>query len=314
MTDTAAAPESAEPTHVADPDEGRYAQMRERFPDDPARAEPDAAPEPEAADATPEREPLPREELESRLNQTKAAMREERARARELKTRLEALEAQEAQRAAQSDPLADLIANLRDDDDDPIGDIETVKKVLKAFREQQARETQTEQQQRQHNQAWTQFVNTVSEHEAEFKEERPDYDQAVVFFRDDLRNELTELGLSGAELDEEFKKRIIGISTQALQKGRNPAEVTYKLAEKRGYRPGGVQATTTSQPQKLDKATERLQTLDKGAKASRSLSSVGGASGDGVMTVERASRLSGKALLNAHAQLREQAKRSGSYR
>lgn len=305
-------------------DDAKYAAMEAKYgggDKETQVADPDSSGEEGEAAAeakTVEREPLPREELEKRLEQKNAAIKEARSQQRELKQRLESLEAERAKQA-EADPFEQLISSLRDDDDDPIEDIATLKRVIKSFQDRQKAETEAEKAQTQQQKAMTSFATSVAEGEVEFKADNPDYDDAVKHFRQSVREELEEQGLTGQELEKEFTTTLINLARKAMDADRNPAEVVYSLAKKRGFKGGTtvnkIDDKIAATQADIDKAAEKIQTLKQGQQAGRSLSSVGGSGGTGgQVTLSSAAKKSGKDLLADYAKLKEQAKRSGNYR
>lgn len=308
MTDTTApeaeAPESSFDTAA---DDAKYAAFEAKH----SESEPES--ESQSSDPAPQpRAPLSQTELEERLGQTKAAMREERRKAREYRTQLETLQAERAARVDE-DPFDAVIAALRDDDEDPLHDLATVKEVLRRFRDTQRAEREAERTQFAHQTAQQRHFSLVAEQEAEFREDTPDYDTAVTHFRESLRDELTAQGFTGDALNAEFAKSLVTLSQRALSAGKNPAEVVYALAQKRGYTPNTTQ-TAPRTPPTLDSASQKLQTLSRGQQASKSLSSVGNSPTTSDLTVANVAKLNGKDLLAGYAKLKDQAKRSGRYR
>ena len=316
MTIEQDAPDSAFTPEFEAADDARYAEFAEKHgsgTDDTSRDESNPSQQAEAPDdegnptpKPPERAPLTQAQLEERLNQTKAAMREERRKRREIENQLE-----EVRRAAPQveDPFEAVIAALREDDEDPLADLANIKEVLRRFQASQRAEREAELSQRTHQTAAQRHFAHVAEQEAEFREETPDYDDAVTHFRTSLRAELEDQGFSGAALDQEFGRNLISLSQKAIAAGKNPAEVVYALAKRRGYTPNA----SPSNPD-LDKSKEKLQTLSRSQAAGRSLSAVGGRSGDGELTLASVAKLDGKELLEGYAKLKAQAKKTGRYR
>lgn len=298
-------------------DDARYQEFAEKHgggAEDTSTDQVEAAPEPaegdEAAEPVkpPERAPLTQAQIEERLNQTKAAMREERRKRRELESQLE-----EARRAAPppaEDPFEAAIAALRDDEEDPLSDIAALKEVLRRYQASARAEREAEASRTTNQTAAQRHFAHVAEQEAEFREDTPDYDDAVTHFRTSLKAELEDQGLTGAELENEFGRSLVTLSQKALAAGKNPAEVVYALAKRRGYTPD----PTPPPAPDLDKSKEKIQTLNRSQQAGRSLSSVGGRSEGGELTLSSVAKLDGKELLAGYAKLKAQAKRSGRYR
>lgn len=324
MTDTTA-PETEVSTEtlVADhsADDAKYAAMEEKYgskPEPKAEPEPHEAPEQIEAKDKPERAPLAPEELEKRNEQRAIALKQERQRRQELERRLAELEAKQA---PQKDEFEDFLTRLREDDEDPIEDIQGLKQVVRHFLNQQKAEAEAARTQTQQQTAYQRFMSSVAEAEAEFREEAGDYDDAQSYFKESLKKELTGLGLEGDELNQEFARQVTNVAQQALNRGKNPAQVVYELAKLRGYAVAQAKQPATTQQEApqvkqevIDKAAETIEKLAKTQQASRSLSSVGGASaGSGELTLTQVNKLKGRAFLDGMQKLREQAKRTGTY-
>lgn len=321
MTDTTAEtdlPEvDAAPIEDTSADDARYAAMAEKYGEKSTEAPTDPTEQPESKEA-PKREPLPPEELEKRWKTSATALKEARQRQRELE---EQLEKARATTQPDTDELLELIGALRDDDEDPIEDIAGLKKALKLFKSRQEAEREQERTQTQQQTAMQRFRTSVAEAEAEFREDAPDYDDAQAYFKESLKAELTDLGLEGDELSAEFHRQVMSVAQQALQRGKNPAQVVYEIAKRRGYKAQEKAQVATQQerPQvkseTIDTAREVIDKLSKTQAASKSLSNVsGGGPGGKEVTLASVAKMSGKDLLQGYKALKEQAKRTGTYR
>lgn len=322
MTDTVS-PENDSPVADFSADEAKYEALAAKYAEREPAAEPEQREEPQAQAQEQEepkenkRPPLSAEELEKRYRQTQAAMKEERRKRQELEEKLAKADTGQAQQ----DQIVALIESLREDDEDPIEDITSLKKVLREFANRQKAEAEQERAQTQQMTAFQRFASTVSEAEAEFRETAPDYDDAQAFFKDSLKQELEALGLEGDELNQEFARQVTNVAQQAINRGKNPAEVVYQLASRRGYgasQKGEVAPKTQEKPHvnqdAVDKAAEVIEKINKAQQASKSLSSAGASSGQKELTLSSVSKMSGKDLLQGYKALKEQAKRTGSYR
>lgn len=325
MTDTMSQETQAPVSNEFAADEAKYKALEERYaPKEPEpQPEPQETSEPEQAEQVEQTEnkrpPLSPEELERRWRQSQAAMKEERRKRQELEDRLAKAE---PNNQAQQDQIIALIESLREDDEDPIEDITSLKRVLREFATRQKTEAEQERAMTQEQAAYQRFALSVSEAEGEFREFTPDYDDAQAFFKESLRQELVDLGLEGDELTLEFARQVKKVAQEALNRGKNPAEVVYKLAERRGYAKGAkqepkpqAQENTTVNKEAVDKAAEVIEKINKAQQASKSLSSASGSSsGSKELTLATVSKMSGKELLQGYKALKEQAKRTGSYR
>jgi hypothetical protein len=140
------------------------------------------------------------------------------------------------------------------------------------------------------------LATTLSASEADFRKVKPDYDKAVEYFKKARASELVDQGYDRDELPGVLRREFLELIERADKTDKDPAEVVYALAMRRGY--------------SLDAGKEKLQTIRDGQKAGRSLSSAGGRNGDASeMTYARAAQLKGPALKAAFEQLRSQEKR-----
>lgn len=153
-------------------------------------------------------------------------------RASELEARLEKLE---TARGPERDELDEMIASLRDDDEDPIGDIAGLKKALKAYR---ARESAALEESTRTSRIERQVENlrtSMSDAETDFALDHPDYHEAAKYYRQQRHDELEDAGYSGARLNAKLADDLFGVVKTALDNGSDPAERVYALAKRRGW-------------------------------------------------------------------------------
>ena len=158
-------------------------------------------------------------------------------RAQELETRLEKVEAQGG-----DDELLTLIRQLRDDEEDPVGDIAAVKRALKLYGQ---REVTTAEQQRATNLANRQIQavrESMADAEADFVVDHADYREAAAYYRAQRTEELQEAGYHGEALQARLGDDLFGLVRTAFNAGLDPAERVYNLAKKRGFKAGGKAA------------------------------------------------------------------------
>jgi hypothetical protein len=191
------------------------------------------------------------------------------------------------------DELLEMVAGLRDDDDEPITDINRVKAIIKTFitREQKTAEAQTAEQKR------SAYVNNLTRQmdsaEKDFAVEHPDYPEAAVWYAKERQAEFEALGYHGAALKSRMANELYGMTDRLLQEGRDPAEAIYALAKRRGFKAG------------MQHQDEELQKIQKAATASAG--SRGAARPEaGRLTYESVNKLSGAAFDTAYAKLRKQ--------
>lgn len=217
---------------------------------------------------------------------------EETKRRIELEERLDALEA--ATRNAKARPEEEIPDEL----EDPIAAIAALKKLLLDERKaKQETETKTYAQTKEQRAA-QEFGRRMADLENEFREGQSDYDDAAKHFAESLRNELTDSGVDDDDLDRAFGEELVKIARRAETAGKNPAEVIYNLAKKRGFG--------------LDKANRKLDKLAEGQKAGRSIGGSPSAPPKGELSWTAVAAMPrGQARDKAFAKLREQARRAG---
>lgn len=217
---------------------------------------------PEAPEQTQERAP---EQKQVPL----AALHEERQARRQLKQELEQLRQERAADMQRFEQRLQQLVNPPKPpparDEDPVGYMDERLNQVTQTNQQLLQTIQQERQERQAVQQLQQLAGSVQEREKQFIAQTPDYYDAVKHL---ARSRVEELMVFGATeeqaIEQEANERLQFAFTQ-LQNGRNPAELAYNLAKKRGY---------TGQAS----VTDKIQTQQRGMAGSRSLGSGGGVS------------------------------------
>jgi hypothetical protein len=118
--------------------------------------------------------------------------------------------------------------------------------------------------------------NVMVQSEARYRQEKPDYDDAINHVIHMRANELALYGLAPAQIQRTIAEEATEIIRSAVQQGRDPAELGYQIALSRGYRPR--KATARPKPNRTA-ARRRQSTRLRGQGASgKSLGSGGGGS------------------------------------
>jgi hypothetical protein len=114
----------------------------------------------------------------------------------------------------------------------------------------------------------------------EFEATAPDFKAAYNFL---LNSRAAELKAIGYDTPESLHNALIAdemaIAQMAFQRGKSPAEMLYNLASQRGYKKEAAADSKNS-------AAEKLETIERGQAAHKSLANTGGSSGDPEMTAE----------------------------
>lgn len=142
---------------------------------------------------------------------------------------------------------------------------------LKAAQQQDYQRRQEEYQRQQY---FGKLQSAVTQAEAEFASETPDYLEGVKFLKSQRAAQLEALGMQPHEIIEHVQNEAAQIANSALRNGKNPAEVAYKMAMAAGYKK--AQAASDGQ--------QKMETLQKGVKAASSLGS--GGTPTGKLTVD----------------------------
>jgi hypothetical protein len=125
------------------------------------------------------------------------------------------------------------------------------------------------------------FVDKYRSDANAFEQTNPDFKAAYNFL---LNSRAAELKAIGYDTPEALHNALIAdemaIAQMAFEKGKSPAEMLYNLANQRGYK-----KEVAAEPGK-GSAAEKLETIERGQAANKSLANAGGSSGDPEMTAE----------------------------
>lgn len=206
------------------------------------------------------------------------ALHEERARRKELQQEIARIQqAQEHQRQLLEQRFAQMQQAWQqqnapkppDFNDDPVGAMrfeqEQHRQALAQLTGAQQQEYQRRQEEYQRQQYFGQLQSAVSQAEAEYSAENPDYLESVKFLKSQRAAQLEALGMPSNEIIGYVQNEAAQIAESALRGGRNPAEVAHKMALAAGYKK--AQAAPDGQ--------QKIETMQKGMKASQSLGSGG---------------------------------------
>jgi hypothetical protein len=185
------------------------------------------------------REPLTAEQLQERHDKLRTALRQERFGRRSDRQRFDQLE-QELQslKGAKGGPTQQELDDLPDEDEfnkDPETAMRKLLKFARTFREQQRTEQENSGKETERERFIARTQAFMAEAEEDFKQENPDYGDAVKHFKQSLREDLEDLGFSGDRLKAAMSNELLKLVNNAKQSGRDPAELIYRRAIKRGY-------------------------------------------------------------------------------
>ena len=216
--------------------------------------------EPEEA---PEAEDKPEEKEEKVV--PLAALHEERKRRQELQEAQRQLEEktrlmeerfgqiQKGLEAPEPDFEEDPAAYLKHNDEKTAAELEELKQ-WKAQQEQASQHSAQEQQ----------FINRYVAEARNYSQQNPDFGNAYNHWQNSVQSELHAMGYPPEQATQVLQNLEKDIAARAFNDGVNPAERVYELAKQRGY----------TVQEKKEQAN--LDNIEKGMKASKSLSSEGG--------------------------------------
>lgn len=108
----------------------------------------------------------------------------------------------------------------------------------------------------------------ISRQETAFERTTPDYRDALGYYVKARAETISELGYDDEEAREFIANELQQATHRAIQSGKNPAEVVYRMAQKSGYK--------NAKPDNKVQDTKNLDTLKKAEVASKSLSDASG--------------------------------------
>jgi hypothetical protein len=208
-----------------------------------------------------------------------AALHEERTRRKEIDKQLREAQQQIAEfrgkfsvieRLQSGQQQTEQPAGDPNPEDDIFGAVNAIKQKLEATEAEKKAATEH-----------TAFVTTYQKDAATFTQKQPDYMDAYNFILQSRMQELQALGYEGGELAQALHADEVGIAQFAMSKGKSPAEVLYSLAGQRGYKKAEAPAPETPS------GAEKLDAIERGQAANKSLANTGGNAGDQDMTAER---------------------------
>jgi hypothetical protein len=246
-----------------------------------AKLAPEVKAEEAPAEAEVAPEPVKKTAEQEQIDNLNAALRQERAEAKERERRTDdrLRQLQEAMKPKEASPQVQP-QEIPDPDKDPMG---ALKALLAQARE--AKQTQTLTAQEVERQQQTQrIMGDASRMEYEYLATLPDYDansrvsptynEASAYLVNMRRAELNAIGsYNPMQINQMISQEAIGLAAQAIQGGRNPAQVVMEIAKARGFAPKAkVQAVETP----AETEQEKITRIAKGQEAGFSLGQAAG--------------------------------------
>lgn len=210
------------------------------------------------------------------------ALHEEREKRKEFQRRIAQIEQESAQR---TQLLEQRFAQMQEAwakqnapkppeyDVDPLGNVkhtlDATQAELTKLREKQEQEYRRQQEEYQRAQYVNHVASAVSQAEAEYAQENPDYLEAVNHLKGLRARQLEALGWDRASILNYVQNEAFQIAEAALQRGQSPAEVAFNMAVASGW----------AKKEQQNSQEQKIETLQKGTQAAKSLGSGGNPSG-----------------------------------
>lgn len=154
------------------------------------------------------------------------------------------------QQVAEEDAIPDV-------NEDPVGHIVGILKKQAKMIDQLSAGSQQQTQEQHTTNLVRNLQSSATEMEQEFMEEHDDYNDASAFLQSSRHEELKELGFNLNERRATIAQEALAIAARSMQQGRNPAEVVYNMAKKRGF---ARKAPTTT----VDEGKKKILAVRKG--------------------------------------------------
>ena len=237
-----------------------------------------------------------------------AALHEERELRKELKAEVERLR---QSLAVQNDRFQQLwqvvqpqqqAPQFRDpkSDPDPMEALAHNQAILAQQAQEAAQHRQQNEQRNQMQEHARRLTGWASAKAQEYAQENPDFPEAYKHIRMVRAQELQAMGYQGQELAERLYNEELGIFHEAAQRGLNPAEIAFNMARAAGWKPAPKEQAKPT-------AEEKIETLQKGAQAAKTLGSGGAPSG--MPTPEQIAAMGEEEFEELKAKLRSKGKR-----
>lgn len=224
--------------------------------------------------------------VDEKYENLKKALNESRYETRQFKRELS--EIKDLLRQPQSDQpseLDDLFAmEFPDPDADPLGAVRALTQFASRYRQQQQQEYQAQQQEAQYTAQKAALTNIMREAETGFREQTPDYDDAVKHLLLSRATELESFGWEKEQIRQQVEKETLDLVWYAQQQGQNPAAIAYAQAQARGYafKAPGPEGQAISPP--APKAQAQLEAMKRGAEVPQAPKGGGGGAKAGQVT------------------------------
>lgn len=155
-------------------------------------------------------------------------------------------------------------------EEDPIEALRYQQEQIAKKLQQHDQNNQQRSQQEQTWQAYSQFMTAYHNSAKEFAKTQTDFTQAYTYLHTQRKEELLDAGYNTQQADILLQEDEAAIVANAFSQNKNPAEIIYNLAKRRGF------TAAQQQTSQAKNNVQKIQAMEKGMQASKSLSNAGG--------------------------------------
>lgn len=156
---------------------------------------------------------------------------------------------------------------------DPLGAMmHQLNSVNKTVQDLQAKLLEQRHQQEQQQQL-TEFQTSMRNLRDEFTKSTPDFQAAYDHLRNTRTEDMKALGIPQDQINQALLRDELIIAQNAIQQGKNPAEIMYQMSKRHGY-------SASSVKQAVQQSTTKLDTIQRGQQTSKPLSAAPPANDD----------------------------------
>lgn len=208
-----------------------------------------------------------------------AALHEERQKRKELAAEIQRVREEQARRDAIIEQRLAALAQPRPEqqipafEENPAAHLKYGQDQLQQTVQQTAQQLQAWQQQQQQAAQIQRLAGVVTQHEAAFIQQTPDYTDAVNYLRNQRAAEMMADGVDEQTAINAAHEELVRLALTRAHAGQNPAEAAYKIAKARGYtaKPANTQPTPAERIQNQQKGTAAAKTLGSGGPANNKI-------------------------------------------
>jgi hypothetical protein len=156
---------------------------------------------------------------------------------------------------------------IPDPDTDPLGAMmHQLNSVNKTVQDLQSKLLEQQQQQTQQQQL-AEFQTSMRNLRDEFVKTTPDFQAAYDHLRTTRTEDMKAIGIPNDQIQRALLHDELIIAQNAIQQGKNPAEIMYQMSKRHGFNPSSVKPVVQQQP------ATKLDTIQRGQQSFKPISS-----------------------------------------